>query len=72
VPLARLTPQELQVIRLAREGASNREIGAQLFLSPRTVAYHLQKIFRKLSIRSRVELAHVPLDDPSDGPHALG
>jgi len=61
-PLVSLTPQELQVIRLARDGASNREIGAQLFLSPRTVAYHLQKIFRKLSIRSRVELAQVPLD----------
>ena len=51
------------MIRLAREGASNREIGAQLFLSPRTVAYHLQKIFRKLSIRSRVELAPFPLTD---------
>ncbi|NIK58499.1 helix-turn-helix transcriptional regulator [Kribbella shirazensis] len=56
-PATELTPQELQVVRLAREGASNREIGAQLFLSPRTVGYHLQNIFRKLGIRSRVELA---------------
>ena len=63
VPLETLTPQELQVARLAGEGASNREIGAQLFLSPRTVAYHLQKIFRKLSIRSRVELAQLAAED---------
>lgn len=59
VPNADLTPQELQVARLAGEGASNREIGAQLFLSPRTVGYHLQNIFRKLGIRSRVELAQL-------------
>ncbi|HEU4946378.1 MAG TPA: AAA family ATPase [Kribbella sp.] len=62
-PAAGLTPQELQVVRLAREGASNREIGAQLFLSPRTVGYHLQKTFRKLGIRSRVELAQVMIGD---------
>ncbi|MFI6833607.1 AAA family ATPase [Kribbella sp. NPDC050241] len=70
-PLADLTPQELQVIRLAREGASNREIGAQLFLSPRTVAYHLQKVFRKLSIRSRVELAQLSFTEPPDKPPGL-
>jgi DNA-binding CsgD family transcriptional regulator len=58
-PNAKLTPQELQVARLAREGSSNREIGAQLFLSPRTVGYHLQNIFRKLGIRSRVELGQL-------------
>jgi DNA-binding CsgD family transcriptional regulator len=63
LPVAELTPQELQVVRLAREGASNREIGAQLFLSPRTVGYHLQNTFRKLGIRSRVELAQVRIDE---------
>ncbi|MEV6889475.1 AAA family ATPase [Kribbella sp. NPDC051137] len=66
-PRTELTPQELQVARLARNGASNREIGAQLFLSPRTVGYHLQNIFRKLGIRSRIELAQVSVlgDDRS-------
>jgi DNA-binding CsgD family transcriptional regulator len=56
-PLARLTAQELQVVRLAATGASNKQIGAQLFLSPRTVGYHLYKAFPKLGVASREELA---------------
>ncbi|WP_018653726.1 AAA family ATPase [Actinomadura flavalba] len=55
--LDRLTPQERQVVRLAAAGASSREIAAQLFLSPRTVEYHLYKAYPKLGISSRRELA---------------
>jgi DNA-binding CsgD family transcriptional regulator/tetratricopeptide (TPR) repeat protein len=56
-PLAGLTPQESQIVRLAAQGLSNRDIAAQLFLSARTVGYHLYKAYPKLGVASRSELA---------------
>src|SRR5262249_38374554 len=53
-----LTAQERQIAELARDGLSNPEIGARLFLSPRTVEWHLRNVFIKLGIRSRRELAN--------------
>jgi DNA-binding NarL/FixJ family response regulator len=58
-----LTPQELQIARLVAEGKTNREVAATLFVSPKTVEFHLTRIYRKLEIHSRSELVRRIADD---------
>ncbi|MFD0800892.1 helix-turn-helix transcriptional regulator, partial [Streptomonospora algeriensis] len=54
-----LTAQQHQIALLVAEGATNREVAAHMFISPRTVEHHLRGIFRKLNLRSRVDLARM-------------
>ena len=57
-----LTAQELQVSLFVAQGLSNREVAGHLFLSPRTIDFHLRNVFSKLGVSSRAELARLQLD----------
>jgi LuxR family maltose regulon positive regulatory protein len=69
-----LTPREAQIAAQVAQGKSNREVGAALYLTPKTVEFHLTRIYRKLDLRSRTELVRTMSGgssalDPAEGAH---